>query len=195
MKYMERQLYASLVEWKDSRNRKPLMLKGARQVGKTRLLEEFGRREFETVAVLNCDKTAAASALFQQDFDVKRIIRGISALTGVHIEPEKTLIILDEIQEVPRAIQSLKYFNEDAKEYPVCAAGSLLGIRLRGEYSYPVGKVKAEENLKAKSLKLFSEEYPEAKAIRISMAAYRQQDWLTNIPLYLALRAFEEPGR
>lgn len=142
MEYMERQLYVKLVEWKNGRSRKPLMLKGARQVGKTRLLEEFGRREFDSVAILNCDKNAAAAALFQNDFDIQRILRGISALTGVNIQPEKTLIILDEIQEVPRAIQALKYFCEDASEYPVCAAGSLLGIRLRGEYSYPVGKVK-----------------------------------------------------
>ncbi len=144
MEYMERQLFGKLVNWKNSRSRKPLMLKGARQVGKTRLLEEFGRREFEAVAVLNCDKSPSASRLFEEDYDVFRIMRGISALTGVAIRPEKTLIILDEIQEVPRAIQALKYFCEDAGEYPVCAAGSLLGIRLRGASSFPVGKIEEQ---------------------------------------------------
>ena len=141
MKYLERKLMGRLVEWKNSKRRKPLLLKGARQVGKTRLLEEFGKREFESTAILNCDRNSAAARLFEEDFDTARLIRGISALTGTEIRPGKTLIILDEIQEVPRAIQALKYFCEDAPEYLICAAGSLLGIKNRGEYSFPVGKV------------------------------------------------------
>ena len=138
---MERQVYREILEWKKNPDRKPLMLRGARQVGKTWILQEFGRQEFAKVAYLNCDRNEQAETLFQTDFDIKRIIRGISALTGVEITPEDTFIILDEIQEVPRAIQSLKYFCEEGKEYYVCAAGSLLGIKLRGEHSFPVGKV------------------------------------------------------
>ncbi|MBR2852892.1 MAG: AAA family ATPase, partial [Clostridia bacterium] len=141
MPYLERKLMEDLIAWKNRSDRKPLVLKGARQVGKTRLLHEFGMREYADVATLNCDKSPAARTLFEQDFDMVRIIRGISAITGKEIQPEKTLIILDEIQEVPRALQSLKYFCEDAPNYHVCAAGSLLGIKIRGEYSYPVGKV------------------------------------------------------
>ena len=141
MAYLERFLFNDLVHWKNQTNRKPLILKGARQVGKTRLLQEFGAREYESVAILNCDKSPAAFTLFEQDFDIPRILRGISAITGKEIIPGKTLLILDEIQEIPRAIQSLKYFYEDAPEYHICTAGSLLGIKIRGEYSYPVGKV------------------------------------------------------
>lgn len=141
MEFMERQLMHELIQWKNNPLRKPLLLKGARQVGKTRLLEEFGRREFKTTAVVNCEKTPSAKELFEQDFDVSRILRGISALTGMEMIPGKTLIILDEIQEVPRALQALKYFCEDARSYHICAAGSLLGIKMRGEYSFPVGKI------------------------------------------------------
>ena len=141
MAYLERLLYNDLKLWKKQAERKPLILKGARQVGKTRLLQEFGAREFEDTAVLNCDKSPAAATLFEQDFDVFRILRGISAITRKEIIPGKTLVILDEIQEIPRALQSLKYFCEDAPEYHICAAGSLLGIKIRGEHSYPVGKV------------------------------------------------------
>ena len=138
---MRRQAYEKLLKWKSDSDRKPLVLRGARQVGKTWLLQEFGKNEYDSIAYLNCDKNEQAQTLFQLDFDVSRIIRGISAITGENIKAETTLIILDEIQEVPRAIQALKYFCEDAGEYHVCAAGSLLGIKLRGEVSYPVGKV------------------------------------------------------
>ena len=138
---MERQVYEKLLAWKNDPDRKPLILRGARQVGKTWILKEFGKIEFFDMAYLNCDKNEAAKTLFQDDFDTQRLIRGISALTNVDIRPGKTLIFLDEIQEAPRAIQSLKYFCEDASEYYVCAAGSLLGLKLRGEISYPVGKV------------------------------------------------------
>ena len=138
---MRRQAYEKLLKWKKDPDRKPLVLKGARQVGKTWLLREFGENEYENIAYLNCDKNEQAQTLFQLDFDVSRIMRGISAITGENIKADTTLIILDEIQEVPRAIQALKYFCEDAREYHICSAGSLLGIKLRGEVSYPVGKV------------------------------------------------------
>ena len=130
-----------LIEWKNSPGRKPLVVKGARQVGKTWLVREFGRSDFQSFAYINCDSNNTASELFEQDFDVKRIIRGLSAISDVSIEPGNTLIFLDEIQEIPRAVQSLKYFCEDAPEYYVIAAGSLLGIREHKNISFPVGKI------------------------------------------------------
>lgn len=138
---MKRQIYEKLKAWKADPDRKPLILRGAHQVGKTWVLKEFGKTEFSSMAYLNCDKNESVKTLFQDDFDVHRLIRGISSLTRVDIKPGTTLIILDEIQEVPRAIQSLKYFCEDASEYYVCAAGSLLGLKLRSDISFPVGKV------------------------------------------------------
>lgn len=138
---MERQIYKELLEWKNNKDRKPLILKGARQVGKTWILKDFGHKEFDNIAYVNCDKNNAVETLFNGDFDVSRLIRGISALTNIDIKPGKTLIFLDEVQETPRVIHSLKYFCEDAPDYYICVAGSLLGLKLRGEISYPVGKV------------------------------------------------------
>lgn len=138
---MERELYTQLKQWKTDTLRKPLILKGARQVGKTWLLKAFGKAEFENTAYLNCDDDRHIAEIFESNFDIHRIIRDISAVTGVHIQPGKSLIIIDEIQEVPRALQSLKYFYENAPEYHVCAAGSLLGITMHQSTSFPVGKV------------------------------------------------------
>ena len=138
---MERFVLQKLIEWKNSPGRKPLVVKGARQVGKTWLVREFGRSNFQSFAYINCDSNNTASELFEQDFDVKRIIRGLSAISDVSIEPGNTLIFLDEIQEIPRAVQSLKYFCEDASEYYVIAAGSLLGIHEHKNISFPVGKI------------------------------------------------------
>ena len=143
MAYLERELLNDLVAWKNRSDRKPLILKGARQVGKTRLLHEFGMREYEDTATLNCDKSPAVLSLFEQDFDTARIIRGISAITGKDNYPGRTLIIMDEVQEVPRALQSLKYFCEEAPEYHIIAAGSLLGVAVKKrKMTVPVGKVK-----------------------------------------------------
>ena len=138
---MERFVLQKMIEWKNSPGRKPLVVKGARQVGKTWLVREFGRSDFQSFAYINCDSNNTASELFEQDFDVKRIIRGLSAISDVSIEPGNTLIFLDEIQEIPRAVQSLKYFCEDAPEYYVIAAGSLLGIHEHKNISFPVGKI------------------------------------------------------
>ncbi|MBR2676465.1 MAG: AAA family ATPase [Solobacterium sp.] len=102
---MRRQVFEKLKAWKTNPDRKSLILRGARQAGKTWVLKDFGRREFLNTAYLNCEKNESAKTLFQDDFDVQRLIRGISALTRVDIQPETTLIVLDEIQEVPRAIQ------------------------------------------------------------------------------------------
>lgn len=138
---MDRFLMAGLKRWKDSPYRKPLILNGARQVGKTWLLKEFARTCFDSVAYVSLDNNSAARSLFEADFDVARIIRSLSILTDVAIEPRRTLIILDEIQAAPKALTSLKYFCEDAPEYAVAAAGSLLGISAGSSSGYPVGKV------------------------------------------------------
>ncbi len=138
---MDRHLMTELVRWKESPRRKPLILNGARQVGKTWLLKEFGREHFDTVAYVSLDGSSVARDLFEQDLDPARIIRDLSILTGVAIRPSSTLIILDEIQAAPKAITSLKYFCENAPEYAVAAAGSLLGISATEGTGYPVGKV------------------------------------------------------
>ena len=140
---LDRFLTEQLVAWKESRKRKPLILNGARQVGKTWLLKEFGRTCFEDVAYISLDTDGDARALFESDFNVKRIIDGLSLLSDVRIKPSSTLLILDEIQSAPKAIASLKYFCEQAPEYYVAAAGSLLGISATEGTGYPVGKVDA----------------------------------------------------
>lgn len=138
---MDRFLMNSLVRWKKSPRRKPLVLNGARQVGKTWLLKEFARLHFDSVVYVTLDSNSVARALFDADLDPKRIIRDLSVLTGVSIEPHDTLIVLDEIQSAPKALTSLKYFCENAPEYAVAAAGSLLGISATAGTGYPVGKV------------------------------------------------------
>ena len=138
---MDRFLMNSLVHWKESPHRKPFILNGARRVGKTWLLKEFARLHFDSVAYVTLDSNSVARALFDADLDPKRIIRDLSVLTGVSIEPHDTLIVLDEIQSAPKALTSLKYFCENAPEYAVAAAGSLLGISATAGTGYPVGKV------------------------------------------------------
>lgn len=137
---MERSIYSSLKKWKESSTRKPLILQGARQVGKTYILKEFGAREYSEVVYINCDDNNDMQNMFV-DYDVDRIIRSMSAISGVSIKPSTTLLILDEIQEVERGLASLKYFCEKAPEYHVAVAGSLLGITLHEGTSFPVGKV------------------------------------------------------
>ena len=137
---MERSIYSSLKKWKESPTRKPLILQGARQVGKTYILKEFGAREYSEVVYINCDDNNDMQNMFV-DYDVDRIIRSLSAISGVSIKPSTTLLFLDEIQEVERGLASLKYFCEKAPEYHVAVAGSLLGITLHEGTSFPVGKV------------------------------------------------------
>jgi len=137
---MERSIYSSLKKWKESPTRKPLILQGARQVGKTYILKEFGAREYSEVVYINCDDNNDMQNMFV-DYDVDRIIRSMSAISGISINPSTTLLILDEIQEVERGLASLKYFCEKAPEYHVAVAGSLLGITLHEGTSFPVGKV------------------------------------------------------
>lgn len=138
---MERFIMDDLVRWKNRNDRKPLILLGARQVGKTYILKEFGRREYDNVAYINCDNNALVRDLFTPDYNIGRILLTIGAITGVNIQPGKTLIIMDEVQELKRGLASLKYFCEDAPQYHVAVAGSLLGLTLHDGDSYPVGKV------------------------------------------------------
>ena len=138
---MNRQIYNELKRWKTSQDRKPLVLLGARQVGKTWIMRHFGAQEYESVAYINCDDEPRAKELFTPDYDMDRILLSIQVITGVKVLPGKTLVILDEIQELERGLHSLKYFYEKSPQYHVMVAGSLLGITLgRGE-SFPVDKV------------------------------------------------------
>ena len=137
---MKRLAYNELIKWKNRKDRKPLILNGARQVGKTWLLKEFGANEYATVAYINCDEIQEMKTVFS-DFNTDRLIRAFSALSGVTIKTGETLIILDEIQEVPIGITSLKYFCENSPEYHIAVAGSLLGIGLHEGTGFPVGKV------------------------------------------------------
>lgn len=138
---MIRYAMKNLIDWKNRPDRKPLIIRGARQVGKTWLMKEFGRTSFEKVAYINFDNNERMAALFQSDIDVKRLVTALQIEAGVAIDSHTTLLIFDEIQEVPRSLTSLKYFNENAPEYAIVAAGSLLGISMHGGTSFPVGKV------------------------------------------------------
>lgn len=137
---MQRFITEKLINWKNSKDRKPLVLKGARQVGKTYILKEFGSNNYENVAYFNFDHDDGLADLFLNTKNPKRIIEQLSLVNGKKINPKTTLIIFDEIQECPNALNSLKYFCEEANEYHVVCAGSLLGIRL-SKTSFPVGKV------------------------------------------------------
>lgn len=137
---MNRYLLASLLDWRQKTNRKPLLLMGARQVGKTTLLHTFGK-SFENYVYLNFEDQPRLKDLFTNSLDPHDIIPAIAIEKKIKITPEKTLIIFDEVQECPDALNSLKYFNENAKEYPVCAAGSLLGVKLKNTKGFPVGQV------------------------------------------------------
>lgn len=138
---MERTVMNDLIAWKERVDRKPLILLGARQVGKTYILKEFGRQHYDNVAYINCDNNELAKGLFELDYDMQRIILSIGAITGQQVLPGKTLIVLDEIQELRRGLASLKYFCENVPQYHVAVAGSLLGIMLHEGESFPVGKV------------------------------------------------------
>ena len=138
---MYRSVVNQLIEWKESDVRKPLIVLGARQVGKTYSLLDFGKQHYKYVAYINCDENEQAKNLFVQDYNMERVLFAIAAIAGVPVVPGDTLIILDEIQELQKGLASLKYFCENAPEYHVCVAGSLLGITLRHGESFPVGKV------------------------------------------------------
>ena len=138
---MERLVLAKLRDWKNKEKRKPLILNGARQVGKTWILKEFGRQYYTDVAYFMCDKDNEIERIFSSNFNVERILMQLSARRGKDIRPNETLIIFDEIQTAPKVLESLKFFCEDAPEYHIAVAGSLLGISLHQGFSFPVGKV------------------------------------------------------
>lgn len=138
---MYRYKIEELKKWKESPTRKPMIIRGARQVGKTWLMKEFGKEFYEKCAYINFDDNSRMNKLFEEDFDLDRIIQGLKIESGVNIEPENTLIIFDEIQETPKALKALKYFCENAREYHIISAGSLLGVAIHEGTSFPVGKV------------------------------------------------------
>ncbi len=138
---MYRTIMDDLCIWKDKNNRKPLILQGARQVGKTWIMQEFGRMYFDNVAYINMDNNSRMKQCFAKDFNVDRIIEELSVESGEQIIPGQTLIILDEVQEVPIALTALNYFCEDLPSQHIMVAGSLLGVAIHKGISYPVGKV------------------------------------------------------
>ncbi len=174
---MERAIYQQLKEWKNSPTRKPLILEGARQVGKTYILKEFGSQEYDNLVYINCDNNDKISTIFS-DYDIPRIIRSLSAISSESIVPGKTLIVLDEIQEINKGLASLKYFYENAPEYHIAVAGSLLGITLHEGSSFPVGKVDI--------LHLYPMDFEEfllAMGKENLVEIMRSRDWQTLNPL------------
>lgn len=137
---MKRNIYNKLLQWKNSSYRKPLVIKGARQVGKTYIVNEFGKNEYENLVVLNCDKDERIEEIFSHGYRTEKLISDMEILSGQRILPGKTLIFIDEIGSVPKALESLKYFCEDSPEYHIIVAGSLLGLAIHSGVSYPVGK-------------------------------------------------------
>lgn len=171
---MYRNILEQLKAWKNKEHRKPLVLSGARQVGKTYILKRFGEQEFSNVAYINCDDNEMAKDLFTQDYNIQRIVLAIGAITRQSIEAGKTLIILDEIQESKRGLSALKYFCENAPQYHVAVAGSLLGIAMHKGESFPVGKVDI--------LNIYPMTYDEfllAKGQRQMADILRSKDWDT----------------
>ncbi len=138
---MYRVAIEKLLCWKDNKRRKPLIIEGARQVGKTWLMKEFGKQAYADTVYINFDSNSRMADLFASDLNTDRLIMGLELYVGHKIDPDSTLIIFDEVQEVPRALTSLKYFNENAPQYHIVCAGSLLGIALHQGTSFPVGKV------------------------------------------------------
>jgi uncharacterized protein len=138
---MNRNAYHNLLEWKNKPDRKPLIIQGARQVGKTWLMKAFGEKEFTQTAYFNFETKKELHQIFKKGYDSKQILASLNILAGYKIQSQDTLIILDEIQACPDAITSLKYFQENNPEYAIFAAGSLLGVAIHQGTSFPVGKV------------------------------------------------------
>ncbi len=138
---MYRMAMEQMRRWKARKRRKPLIIRGARQVGKTWLMKEFGANEYEQVVYINFDNNRRMKKLFEGGLEVERLVTGLELYVGHKIDPSNTLLIFDEVQEVPQALSSLKYFNEDAPQYQIVCAGSLLGVALHHGTSFPVGKV------------------------------------------------------
>lgn len=169
---MHRDAIEKLYRWKESKRRKPLIIEGARQVGKTWLMKEFGRQAYADTVYINFDSNPVMAQLFASDLDTERLIEGFELYVGKKINAGSTLLLFDEVQEVPRALSALKYFYENAPQYHIICAGSLLGIALHEGTSYPVGKVDF--------LKLYPLSYREflmATADKRFAGLLKQQDW------------------
>ncbi len=189
---MKRDFIKNLVEWKDSKRRKPLILTGVRQCGKTFLLKEFGSEYFEDCCYINFESAAKYSSIFEYDFDVQRILKEIELAENAKIIPGKTLLIFDEIQECPKAITSLKYFCENMPELHLVCAGSLLGVTLKQEnISFPVGKVNRMQ-LYPMSFREFLQAIGEEKYIELFKAwpVDREIPELYTVPLERHLKNY-----
>jgi len=162
-----------LIRWKNAQTRKPLIIKGARQVGKTWLMKEFGKREYKQTIYINLESSKHLRNIFTIDFDIKRILTALQIETGIACEANTSLIIFDEIQEAPEAITALKYFYENAPEYHVIAAGSLLGVAIHQHTSFPVGKV---EFLELHPLNF--QEFLEALGQNELVSLLQDKDWI-----------------
>ncbi len=170
---MKRNEIEHLKRWKLSDTRKPLIIKGARQTGKTWLMKEFGRLQYQKTAYINLESQPSLKSLFKNDFNISRIITAIEIETGLTIEPDNTLIIIDEIQAAEGALTSLKYFQENAPEYHIVTAGSLLGVALGNQTSFPVGKVEFMD-LSPLDFTEFLEALNEIKLVEL----IRSHDWI-----------------
>jgi predicted AAA+ superfamily ATPase len=188
---MKRSIINELEEWKNSKKRLPIVLYGARQVGKTYTVLDFGKKNYKNVIHINFDKNDAAKRIFEQDLDIDRIILELEALINVKIDEDKTLLFFDEIQSAPKVLSSLKYFAEDRPQYNVIAAGSLLGVAInREQYSFPVGKVKTLQ-LYPFSFEEFLESQNEGLLLKEIRKHCETQEKLV-IPLHLkALKLFQ----
>ena len=138
---MEREIYKKLIEWKNKQGRKPLILNGARQVGKTYILQQFGQNEYKKCAFFSLDRSPKVAEVFEKGGSTADMLMALSAISQIDITPNDTLVVLDEIQDCPKALEALKFFCEDAPHVHIIVAGSLLGLSLHGGVSYPVGKV------------------------------------------------------
>ena len=175
---MKREIYKQLLEWKLSVNRKPLILQGARQIGKTWILRHFGECEYKYVAYINCDNEPLAQSLFV-DYNIERILLVVESITHVPIVAGETLIVFDEIQEIPKGLSALKYFCENAPEHHVAVAGSLLGLILHPGESFPVGKVDMLQ-----MYPMTYEEFLVAGGEEKMLEILRSQDWVTISALH-----------
>ncbi|MFO1257757.1 MAG: DUF4143 domain-containing protein [Gammaproteobacteria bacterium] len=184
---MKRALYPLLLDWKNNKYRKPLILRGARQVGKTHLLKSFAKSEFKSLLYVNFEESTGVQKLFDDDLDPKRIIRNLGIYYDQEIVPDSTLIFFDEIQACPNALTSLKYFQEQANEYCIASAGSLLGLQLSQAKGFPVGKVNF---LTLYPLTFF--EFLEAQGKERLASFLRQASWAEPIPEALHAQAIEQ---
>ncbi len=198
---MQRKITARLLSWKESGFRKPLILNGARQVGKTYILNDFARNHFKNVVMINFESNQLAASYFEGDLDPQRILRYLEADSGQVINPNTTLIFFDEIQMCERALTSLKYFNELAPEYPIVAAGSLLGVAIhREKFSFPVGKVEVvnlcpldfEEFLWASNEQLLIDEIRRSYNAKKELPAALHQKALELYHIYLIVGGMPE---